>query len=235
MSTLGRCLRSLGITAGLLLCANIATSPASADTIVYHFTGDVTQIQNLVEPLFGNDPSAISMAGSMAVNTTDTTPLDTTTGTYAVTNFSVTINGHTYMNAGPFSGVEILNGLPGQDQFNLTVPPPISGDGVPAPPLALTPNDFFIHLHAQGDTGPFSNDYLPPTLTPSLSSFTLKNEWRLNFAPGGHQVSGSITSLTAVPLPPAVLLFGAGLVALIGLGARNWQRKTVGGMRLESE
>ncbi len=31
--------------------------------------------------------------------------------------------------------------------------------------------------------------------------------------------------MTPVPLPPAVILFGAGIVALIGLGARNWQRK----------
>ncbi len=31
-------------------------------------------------------------------------------------------------------------------------------------------------------------------------------------------------SAVATPLPPAVILFGAGLVALIGLGARNWQQ-----------
>lgn len=46
--------------------------------------------------------------------------------------------------------------------------------------------------------------------------------WRLLFedadgVPGAYV--GSITSLTAVPLPTAVLLFGAGLFSLVGLGA----------------
>ena len=217
---------TLVLGASLLLLGSIAATPASADTIVYHFTGDVTQIQNLLEPLFGDDESAISMAGSMAVNTTDTTPLDTNTGTYAVTNFSVTIGGHTYTNAGSFLGVAIQNGSPGPDSFILAVPPPISGDGVPSPPLALTPNDFSIGLQTLGNTSAFTDDTLPPTV-PSLSLFK-HNDWRLNFAPGGHQVSGTITSLTAVPLPASLILFSAGLVALIGLGARNWQQKKSG-------
>jgi heme A synthase len=38
-------------------------------------------------------------------------------------------------------------------------------------------------------------------------------------------VSGVLTALTAVPLPAAVILFGAGLVALVGLGAGSWRQK----------
>ncbi len=84
-----------------------------------------------------------------------------------------------------------------------------------------------MELSTLGNTSVWTSNALPTTM-PSISSFNHKTEWRLNFAPGEKQVSGTITALTAVPLPPAVLLFGAGLVALIGLGARNWQqRRTV--------
>lgn len=41
--------------------------------------------------------------------------------------------------------------------------------------------------------------------------------------------SGSVLldtyTLTPVPLPPAVILFGAGLLALVGLGAGNWRQR----------
>jgi len=64
---------------------------------------------------------------------------------------------------------------------------------------------------------------------PSLSSLTT-GKWRLFFedSEGNPAVYlGSIASLTAVPLPAAVLLFGAGLISLVGLGAgglRNLRR-----------
>ncbi|MDH4344368.1 MAG: hypothetical protein OEV71_14845, partial [Nitrospira sp.] len=59
-----------------------------------------------------------------------------------------------------------------------------------------------------------------PMSAPSLSSLAF-NEFRLAFGPDGVAggVSGVVTSLTAVPLPAAVLLFSAGLISLVGLGA----------------
>jgi hypothetical protein len=71
----------------------------------------------------------------------------------------------------------------------------------------------------------FGSTALPLT-PPDLSSFS-RGEWRLVFGGvnGEKIVSGAFSTLTAVPLPPAVILFGAGIVALIGLGARNWQRE----------
>lgn len=66
---------------------------------------------------------------------------------------------------------------------------------------------------------------------PSLSSLNGgRAQWRLFFedVDGNPSVYlGSISSLTAVPLPAAVLLFGAGLISLVGLGAgglRNLRR-----------
>lgn len=63
----------------------------------------------------------------------------------------------------------------------------------------------------------------PPSLagvlaTPGVGSA----RWRIFFEDANGVPSafvGSITSLTAVPLPAAVVLFGAGLISLVGLGA----------------
>jgi hypothetical protein len=56
---------------------------------------------------------------------------------------------------------------------------------------------------------------------PSLGDLT-STQWRLVFEDAGGRmvrVQGVLNSLTAVPLPAAVLLFGAGLISLVGLGA----------------
>jgi hypothetical protein len=44
-------------------------------------------------------------------------------------------------------------------------------------------------------------------------------------SPTGWWLAPAPIGVTAVPLPPAVILFGAGLMALAGLGARNWWQK----------
>ena len=80
---------------------------------------------------------------------------------------------------------------------------------------------FQFDLHLDGQRGLLSNTTLQDP--PSFGSLT-EARWRLFFE-GVHGTPfasvGSITSLTAVPLPPAVLLFGAGLIALVGLGVRG--------------
>ena len=80
------------------------------------------------------------------------------------------------------------------------------------------PKLFDIRL-LDGTATAFNSQY--PTTVPSLSSFASTNLWRLVFTPGGGVVQGKLTSftLTAVPLPAAVILFGAGLISLVGLGA----------------
>ena len=84
----------------------------------------------------------------------------------------------------------------------------------------FTAYDFDLRLDRVGG-GLFANTDLqnPPSLN-GLNGVT--GRWRLFFedANGNPAVFlGSITSLTAVPLPAAVLLFGAGLISLVGLGA----------------
>ena len=71
-----------------------------------------------------------------------------------------------------------------------------------------------------------SDALVPPTFGNFLSGDPIL---RVSFENDGtisqFVVAMQTISSAVVPLPPAVILFGAGLVALIGLGARNWQQK----------
>lgn len=86
------------------------------------------------------------------------------------------------------------------------------------------PFSFDLRLDRPG-TGLFTDTSLqdPPTIggihdpNPPVTG-----RWRLFFEDADGRPAaylGSISSLTAVPLPAAVLLFGAGLISLVGLGA----------------
>jgi len=213
----------LAFSASVLLGVSIAVTPATAATITYSFSGQVDKVQNQLNPPFSVNLSPTAMTGLMTVDTTD---LDLNPnhrfGEYTITSFSLNVEGRSYGN-GSFQQVEIRNGLPGQDQFNVSV---VSPTGLPVG--TRVPSLFEIQLHAPG--GPlgigtaFDSDALPTT-SPSIGSFTNKNLWRLIFDPGSKSVSGVMTAMTVVPLPAAVILFGAGLIALVGLGAGSWRQK----------
>jgi len=125
-------------------------------------------------------------------------------GSYVVTNFSVTVQGQNYTNAGPFSGVQITNGTPGQDRFDLTVPT-LTGAIYRRRPRGWdrSPAIFsWNFLHSRYKCLGFqciANDHAQYLL------FDHKTEWRLNFTPG---LLGGYHVLTAVPATTAVLLFG---------------------------
>jgi hypothetical protein len=212
MNRLAYPLRSLGLAAGLLLCGGLVAPPAMAAAITYNFLGTVDQFGNQVSPPF-TSPS--SMSGSITVNTTDTNS-NANNGSYSIQSFSVTMGGYT-ATMGSSGVVDIRNGTgggTGADRFTVTVNSP-TGSNV----NSLVPRLFEIQL--RGPSNLFTNDALPNPV-PSVSSFADRNEFRLQFGPGNansRAVSGALTSLTAVPLPTAVILFGVGLVALVGLGA----------------
>ena len=85
-------------------------------------------------------------------------------------------------------------------------------------------NPLAFEFDLTGNSSAFGSTALPTT-PPSLSSFATKT-FRVIFAGGVHSiVQGTLTSLTAVPLPATVILFGAGLVALAGLGAGSWRQR----------
>lgn len=199
----------------MILCGLLA-NPATAAFITYNFTGDVDNVHSQLSSQFSPNSSPTAMTGFITVNNSDTNGSNTV-GNYAVTNFSLTVSGYT-ATMGTSGQVEIHDGLPGLDRFNATINAP-AGSNV----NFLAPR--LIDAQLRGPANTFSGDALPTT-APSISSFTNFNRWRLVFGPGlGRAVSGTITSLTAVPLPAAVILFGAGLVALAGLGAGSWRQR----------
>ncbi|NOS79743.1 MAG: hypothetical protein HOP35_17565 [Nitrospira sp.] len=212
-------MKQIGVRIGLgvILCGLLA-SPATAALITYNFTGDVTHVHSQLTSSFSTNPSPSAMSGFVTLNTVDTNVLDTKVGNYTVTNFSVTIGSYT-ATMGTSGLVEIKDGTPGLDRVIGTINSP-NGPNV----NFLAPRLFDVQL--RGPAGTFSGDALPTT-APSISSFTNFNRWRLIFGPEGNGkvVRGTITSLTAVPLPTAVLLFGAGLVALAGLGAGSRRQR----------
>jgi hypothetical protein len=137
----------------------------------------------------------------------------------AISSLNLTIGTSTPYTAtfGQLNNQIIIRNLPAFDSAQLAVNKLTSGDAV----NGFTPTRFDFKL-VDGTAGAFDSQY--PTTVPSLSSFLTTNQWRLVFA-GGRVVQGTLTSLIAVPLPTAVILFGAGLVALAGLGAGSWRRR----------
>lgn len=206
---------SMRIGLGVILCGLLA-NPAMAALITYNFTGDVGHVHSQLSSSFSTSSSPTAMSGFVTLNTADTN-LNTKVGNYTVTNFNVTIGGYT-ATMGTSGLVEIKDGTPGLDRVIGTINAP-NGPNV----NFLAPRLFDVQL--RGPAGTFSGDALPTT-APSISAFTNFNRWRLVFGPGdGKVVRGTLTSLTAVPLPAAVVLFGAGLVALAGLGAGSWRQR----------
>lgn len=201
---------SARIGLGVILCSLLA-SPAMAALITYNFTGDVDHVQSQLSSSFTTNTSLTAMSGFVTVDSS--TP---GSWNYSITNFKMTIGGYT-ATMGTSGLVEIKDGTSGFDKVIWTINAP-HGPTV----NSLVPRLFDVQL--RGPAGTFSGDALPTTV-PSISSFTNFNRWRLVFGPGdGKVVRGTLTSLTAVPLPAAVVLFGAGLVALAGLGAGSWRQ-----------
>ncbi|MCS6293005.1 MAG: hypothetical protein H8J66_08020 [Nitrospira sp.] len=202
---------SVRIGLGVIVCGLLA-SPAMAALITYNFTGDVDHVQSQLSSSFTTNASPTAMSGFVTVDSS--TP---GSGNYAITNFKVTIGSYT-ATMGTSGLVQIIDGPPGRDRVTGAVNAP-NGPNV----NFLAPRLFDVQLRGPADT--FSGDALPTT-APSISAFTNFNRWRLVFGPGeGKVVRGMLTSLTAVPLPTAVVLFGAGLVALAGLGAGSWRQR----------
>lgn len=226
------------IVVGLILWGVFELTPAMAATITYNFSGTVNHVGTSLlsppppSPPFGTSGPSSAMSGSITVNTlTPDTDPSGVFGNYSIHSFQVTIGSYTATyDSGSSGQIVIRNG---------------SGSGVQADRFIGTanfPNGAAIGLLAprlfkidlRGDKDVFPNDVspvdkLPGTsdFPPSISDFNNKNEWRLVFGPGSGDgnlngqrvVSGIVHSIAAVPLPAAVILFGVGLVALIGLGA----------------
>jgi hypothetical protein len=210
------CLSFMG---GMLLCASIATTPATAALVTFNFTCTVSNVGNKLSTNPATFSSGQAVSGSYTFNsaTGDSIP-GANTGLYnnTISNLVVHIGSYTATLGAGVNFIEVEN-KNNVDRYTLQAP--VTGD----PVNGRLPKFFEIKLTDSSHTA-FSNDH-QPTSAPSLSSFSTET-FRLVFnGQGAATVSGVLTSLTAVPLPAAVILFGAGLVALVGLGAGSWRQK----------
>jgi len=182
---------------------------ADAALVSYSFTGGVSQVSGNLMPTV-NLMSPVS--GTFQFNNSPATG-----GNYpgVVTNMTLAIGGYTSNYTSGANTVQVLKGidLGGSmgDRWRLVT----AANGLAV--NGYTPMRFDLNLDREGSL--FSNtDMQNP---PSLSSLT-GSRWRLIFenADGNLvRIQGSLSSLTAVPLPAAMILFGAGLISLVGLGA----------------
>jgi len=129
----------------------------------------------------------------------------------SVTNLNLSIGNYAAVLQGGGTNLTTLSsGNPALYSVNLGV----AGNLV----KGLAPSLFSINLADESGTA-FSSIALPGNQPPSLNSFNV-NRWTLAFI-NGKTLVGSLDSLQAVPVPATVLLFGAGLIGLVGLGARG--------------
>jgi hypothetical protein len=204
----------------IALCSLLLSGNAVHATMVtYSFTGSVSQVNGPLNP--PSPPSMSSLlnmhsgvSGSFQFNNTPSSGGVVTNMTLAITD-PMTLNSYTSSfipdaNAITVSNNVDLEGING-NQWKLVT----AATGLPL--YGYKPFRFDLQLEKEG--GVFANTDLQNP--PSLASLT-GNRWRLIFEnTGGNlvRVQGALNNLTAVPLPAAVLLFGAGLISLVGLGA----------------
>jgi len=209
-----RCVRVMGI-ASILAC--LTGLPAMAAPVTFQFVGDVTAVSGGLNPPFN---SSQTLTGSYTFNsaTPDSNP-SANIGRYngTIQALTVSVGGYTATLGNSSSNFIEIRNQPSSDRYELRAP--LTGALV----NGFSPLRFRIDL-VDPTASAFANDHLPTT-PPSLSSFSTKG-FRIVFedGDGNARIRGTLTSLTAVPLPTAVVLFGAGLVALAGLGAGNWRR-----------
>ncbi len=214
MRMMKRWLRSGFILPAAAACILSVPIGAQAALVTYSFTGNLNPD---VDPL-----SMFPVSGSFQFDNAT----GGSGGAYpAVKNFVVTIGGYSSHFAPGANAITIshntdLGGGVLGDRWSVVsaATGPVVTAGTP--PVSYTPFSFDLQLNRVGG-GLFTNTNLqdPPSLN-GLNGVT--GRWRLFFEGlNGTTVYylGSVTSLTAVPLPAAVLLFGAGLISLVGLGA----------------
>jgi hypothetical protein len=205
---------------GGFLWGGLPASPALATLVTYNFTGAVGEVST---PLFSALNAGQTLTGSFTFDNAiaDSKTGSASTGRYndAITSFNVNLGvwSASLGSEGSHNNNVIKIGNGSSDTFEVRAP--LSGDGVGS----YEPLYFRLTLKDPSGTV-FGDDSLPST-GPSLSSFA-SDRFRIVFTSetGIAKVRGNLTSLTAVPLPASVIMFGAGLIALVGLGTGSWRR-----------
>lgn len=187
----------------------LVARPSDAASVTFAFNGSIGEIGGLLFPTVGSGP----MSGNVTFDV-DADPVVPGTGIYlnSISGLNLNVNGRMFSYASGANGIVVLNSPPLGGVDSLTAFSTVTGGVI----NGVSPVSFQLSL-SDPSGNVFGNENLP-TAPPSLSSFA-RNQWRLDFGGTGNYVIGSLAHMTAVPLPAAVLLFGAGLISLVGLGA----------------
>lgn len=215
----------LGIILCGLLSGSLLANQATAASFTYNFTGVVIKIPtSLSSSQYSTVPPVTplsTMSGFVTVDTTDLQPQPLhkpdKIGDFLITGGTVKIGTYSAV-LGPGGNLEIkTNGI---QAFTVTAP----ANGPTPADVCCSISPLLFDINLKGVLGFTSDD--PSPGSPSISSFLTKNSWSLVFS-NGKAISGNLQNIsgTAVPLPAAVILFGAGIVALVGLGAGSWRQK----------
>jgi hypothetical protein len=187
----------------------IAGTPAHAALVTYSFTGSVSNVSGALRSTL---PLTSSVLGSFRL---DTDTMSTGTGRYlgAVENLSLTIGTYSFSldPLGSTNAIRITDSSSG-DLWRLRTS--MSGSSIGE----FAPEHFRLNLADEDGLAITGTALNHP---PSLGDLT-STQWRLVFENNDGRtvrIQGALNSLTAVPLPAAVILFGAGLISLVGLGA----------------
>ena len=199
-------------------------SEAAPVPVTFSFTGAVSEVTGVLFNPMGTSLGTGLMTGSVTFDTA-ANQIFPGTGVYlnSITGLTLTIpktvmmipNTYTASYAsGGNNGIVIGNSNPGGGADQFTAISGMAGATI----NGLSPSSFSMSLI--DPSGNVFNNLNLPTTPPSLNSFA-SGQWRLVFGNeiDGNIVKGSFSNLTAVPLPAAVVLFGVGLTALVGLGA----------------
>ena len=145
-----------------------------------------------------------------------------TQSVFAFTSLSLTINGQTVTespgNLGLYNNVTPPHGVPVGDSLYTFVPgiPNNSPNASTGSINGITPNYIYLGF-VDGRGNAFGSSSLPTNL--NLSAFN-SAFLGINYGPFGAGNTTSIhflSSLTSVPLPSAVWLFGSSLISLLGI------------------
>ena len=209
LSIKGLFLPAIGLCS-LLLSGNAA----HAAPVTYSFEGAVSEVTGVLFPTLN---SGHTMTGNITfdVGAAPIAPLGTNIYLNSITGLDLHIGSYNAMQAPGADGIILTNNAPGGIDNITTFASMSSGTLI----NGTSPTMFDVSL-TDPNGNVFSNlgSWVDgPTAPPSLNSFA-SNKWRLTFGDGNF-VLGSLTKLQAVPLPAAVILFGAGLISLVGLGA----------------
>jgi len=206
--------KGLALPAIALCSLVLPVNAAQAALVQYSFTGTVGSVSGALR---SDMPMGSMMTGKF---TFDNDRPVSVQGRYsdAVQSLSLTF-GDYEVNLDPAGDMNVIRIVdsPSGDLWRLRTS--VMGPEIENGIRQYSPTEFRLDLEDEDGLAITGRELQDP---PSLGALT-STQWRLVFEDDATgrmvRVQGVLNSMTAVPLPAAVLLFGAGLISLVGLGA----------------